>query len=144
MDPFQVETRDQTVDRVLNSYLKGEYNPYISGRGLDYSEVSTWLITNHKTVMDSKLLDDNASNFFIAYDFFIGSLSKEITLLEERLRQIHNIKEKLEQKKKQQEEKQQEEKNLTSGGGFRQSKKSKRKSNKTKNVKRLRSRRNKK
>ena len=48
MDPFQVEARDQTVDRVLNSYLKGEYNPYISGKNLNHSEVSTWLMRNQK------------------------------------------------------------------------------------------------
>ena len=71
------------------------------------------------------------------YNLFNKSLTGEILVLENELSQIRDIKKNLEQK-------QQEKENLTSAGGFRQSKKSKRKSNKTKNVKRLRSRRNKK
>lgn len=129
MDLLQVETRDQTVDRIMNDLLNNDMTSYKSNNGINHSEVSTWLIRNRKKVMESSLTE----NF---YKFCDNSLTKEIKFLEKDINDIHDLKKNLE--KKQKEEK------STLDGGFRQSKKSKRKSNKTKNVKRLRSRRNKK
>jgi hypothetical protein len=141
MELLEVEPRDKKVDRAMGYMLENNMDRFVViNPSLNHHEVSMWLLGN---IDDPRLENINTD----AYKYIKDSLTREIPYLEtnidkttELLKKINTLKKNLEEKQKQQEGKE----NLKSGGGFRQSKKSKRKSNKTKNVKRLRSRRNKK
>jgi hypothetical protein len=137
MDPLRIENRGETVDRAMGYMLENDTTSFdMINPSLNHHEVSMWLLEN---IDDTRLENLNTD----AYKYIKDSLTREIPYLETNIdktnkliKKINTLKENL--------QKQEGKENLKSGGGFRQSKKSKRKSNKTKNVKRLRSRRNKK